>query len=284
MRRQDRTEPKVSENSAWEIIYEKSSRKPLYYNKVSKLIVTTRPRCLDSKSGARVSIKQPLVQVQYKESWYKGILMGPGDKESFMVKLRDKIPEAGILMVHRNGVRQWSSPRKLSPTAKKFKLRKLSSDLDEDLLQSRRKTSFVESDDEEDSLSKLSDNFPRSFEKINWQEDEKVEESLPKIKPVLEVDEMFADRRAKLTLSSPWSTTEEDVESDEPLSLTPIRTFPKSQSKRRKERMNAVLLNWGDFERVCREDERKLLPASDSKNIDLDGEPRRPSIVMETSV
>jgi hypothetical protein len=278
MQRQDRTESKVPEDSAWEIIYEKSTRKPLYHNKVTKLTVATRPRCLESKSGGRVSIKQPLVQVQYQDSWYKGILIGPGDKETFLVKLSDKIPEVGILSVHRDSVRQSSSPRKLSPpeTKCKFKRHNVNGELPEGMVQ-RKRTSFVESDDEEDSLSKLSDGIPLSHEKFNWLEDEKIDIEFSLINPIIEVDDSHGDRSGKSTPNSQWST-EEDVESDEPTTLPPIQTFPKSQSKRRKERMNAVLLDWGDFKQVCQETDSKQLPPSDNKNIDLVSGSRRPSI------
>jgi len=282
---QERAKPNVAENAAWEIIYDKSTRKPLYYNQVTKVTVTNRPRCLDSKAGGRVSIKQPVVQVLYKNMWNKGILLGPENNESFLVKLDDKTPKVGVLTVHRSRIREWSTQQNLTPTSTKFKLLNRTVSSEDIAGQNQKKLSIPESDDETDSLSKLSDQFPRSLECFSRPEEEKMDEESSLVNPVLVVDDAWSDGRGLLTMSPfRWSITDEDVESDEPLNMTPIQTFPKAQSKRRKERMNAVLLDWIDFKQVCQEDEIKLLGAPDRNNADADSESRRPSIRMETSV
>jgi len=286
MWRQERAKPKITENSAWEIIYDNNTRKPLYFNQLTKITMISRPRCLDSKGGGRLSIKQPVVHVLYKNSWHKGTLLGPKDKETFLVRLDDREAKVGNLVVHRNGIKEWSPQRKFTPTSTKFNVHNLPDVPSDELIgQCQKKLSWPESDEDTDnSLSKLSDH-PRSFDCISWPDEEKIDTEYSPVNTVLVVEDSWGDRRLSDFNAFPVSNTEEDVESDEPLTLTPIKTFPKAQSKRRKERMNAVLLDWIEFKQVVQEDESELLSGPHPNNADPDSELRRPSIrIVGTSI
>jgi len=238
----------MEEDYSWEIKYDVSGR-PFYYNRFSERSLQCRPNCLEN--GGRVSIREPVIEAQYKGLWYKGIMIGPADRVRFSVQLEQAPVQ--LLEVGRNGIRKYSSQRRHTVPSS---AQRGGSD-----------SSVMETYDmkelfDEDVMSKLSNTLTeRSEEKYDFE----ISQSKGKHSRGGKNSGSFTSVSDSRPRSKSWgcvpkrdassiscSSSDEGKEDIGNLDMVPLRANPKGETIRRSRRLNAVLLDLHDLSTIRR--------------------------------
>jgi len=235
----------MEEHFSWEIKYDEVG-KPFYYNRFSERSLQCRPTCLEN--GGRVSIREPVIEAQYKGLWYKGVLLGPADNIRFSVQLEQAPVQ--LLNVDRNKIRKWSIKRRHTvPSSPQRRGSELSSHLET--------YDAKEPFGDNESLSKLSVSYTLiSDEKFDYDLSQsrrhgKASDSLTSDSRVRSKSWGCAAKREMSYTGCSWSEEEfgEDVGK---LDMVPLKTDHKGDGFRRNRRLNAVLIDLDDLSTIKR--------------------------------
>jgi len=238
----------VEENYAWEIKYDEED-KPYYYNRFSERTLLCRPNCF--KSGGRVNIKQPVIEAQFKGVWYKGILLGPGDRLRFSVQLEDgPVPQ---FYADRSRIRRWTKLKSNSvqSSSQRGSLDSMTDDYD-------LKENFSEIDDNV-SLSKLSDTFTATsstdekYSMMTQQDERHLKRPVNLVKKKMRLRSRIRSKsletaRKQEFENDDWSDEESDADWME--TMLPLRANPHGEAVGRKQRANAVVLDLQDLRAI----------------------------------
>jgi len=255
------------EDYSWEIKYDEMGN-PYYYNRFSDRALKSRPTCLENNNSGRVSIREPVIEAQYRDLWYKGILLGPADRVQFTVQLEQAPVQ--LLNVDRNLIRKWGASRRHTvPSSAQRGSNELSKNLDTH--------DIKELFEETASLSKLSlsDDGDEKYDEKSEKYDFEVSQSNSKARHfrngkasgslTVSSDSKARSRSwgcaGKRDLSSTGcSWTQDECEEDiGRLDMEPLKANLQGEGVRRSKRLNAVLLDLHDLSTI----KRAANPSSD---------------------
>jgi len=233
----------VEEDFSWEIKYDEVGR-PFYYNRFSERSLLCRPTCLEN--GGRVSIREPVIEAQYKGIWYKGILLGPADRIRFSIQLEQAPVQ--LLNSDRNKIRKWSTKRRHTvPSSAHRRGSELSSNVET----YDAKEPFGDSE----SLSKLSVSYTLiSDEKYDYELSQsrrrgKASDSLTSDSRARSKSWGRATKQGTSYTGCSWSEVDFDEDVGK-LDMVPLRTDQKGDGFRRNRRLNAVLIDLHDLSTI----------------------------------